>query len=81
MAGRAGKSYLPWRRDASRTPLLFNLSLEEAYLGRRRDAQDVLRGFSVLRTVLSTPWIRFLLAFFSETESLSNNSFPCLGMH
>lgn len=80
MAGRAGKSYLPWRRDASRTPLLFNLSLEEAYLGRRRDAQDVLQGFSVLRTVLSTPRIRFLLAFF-ETESLSNNSFPCLRMH
>lgn len=80
MAGRAGKSYLPWRRDASRTPLLFNLSLEEAYLERRRDAQDVLQGFSVLRTVLSTARIRFLLAFF-ETESLSNNSFPCLRIH
>lgn len=80
MAGRAGKSYLPWRRHASRTPLLFNLSLEEAYLGRRRDAQDVLQGFSVLRTVLSTARIRFLLAFF-ETESLSNNSFPCLRIH
>lgn len=80
MAGRAGKSYLPWRRDASRTPLLFNLSLEEAYLERRRDAQDVLQGFSVLRTVLSTARIRFLLAFF-ETKSLSNNSFPCLRIH
>lgn len=80
MAGRAGKSYLPWRHDASRTPLLFNLSLEEAYLERRRDAQDVLQGFSVLRIVLSTARIRFLLAFF-ETESLSNNSFPCLRIH
>lgn len=44
MAGRAGKSYLP--RDASRTPFLFNLGLEEACIWGDVEPRDRLPGFS-----------------------------------